>query len=239
VLVKLWSTGLMRVYKLLFCYVAFDALSSVALVYIPYHTYLYGIYYFSAQGVKIIIAACVSVEIYSLALEHHPALARFVRSGVGYILLAAAFIPLIFEAVNPVSSGAEPIRHAYLLFEQTMNATIAIFLILITIFMAWFPVRMRRNVIVYIGGFVVWTLTRSAALHLANQFHGNRPAIHAVNSVLNWVVIACLLLWLVGLRRGGESRTTVVGHLWNRAEGQRLAEQLEAINDSLERMRRK
>jgi hypothetical protein len=74
---------------------------------------------------------------------------------------------------------------------------------------------------------------------LANQFHGNRPAIHAVNSVLNWVVIACLLLWLVGLRRGGESRTTVVGHLWNRAEGQRLAEQLEAINDSLERMRRK
>jgi hypothetical protein len=51
--------------------------------------------------------------------------------------------------------------------------------------------------------------------------------------------MGCLLVWLLGLRREGESRTAVVGHLWNRAEADRLTEQLDAINDSLERLRRK
>jgi hypothetical protein len=44
---------------------------------------------------------------------------------------------------------------------------------------------------------------------------------------------------MLGFKREGEARTAVVGHLWNRAEADRLTEQLAAINNSLARMRRK
>jgi hypothetical protein len=240
VVVKLWLTGLINVYKLLFCYLAFDLLTSLGSFLIPYRTKYYAHYYFSAQTLMIVMAAFILVEIYALALERTPALARFLRSTVGYILGIAALTPLLWLYANgSASSQIHPYLKADLLFEQTMDATMAIFLIIISIFMTWFPVRLRRNVIVYISGFIVWSLSRSAAVHLAREWTGNKQAMMAINMAQMCVAMGCLLFWLLGLRREGEARTAVVGHLWNRAEADRLTEQLNAINDSLTRLRRK
>jgi len=240
VLVKLWTTGLVRIYKLLFCYLAFDFLSSVVGLFIPYLSKAYGNYYFSTQTLRIIIAAFMLVEIYSLALERQPALARFGRSIVGYILAAAAVIPVIVLLTDrSASAGTHPYIRGFFWLEQTMGATMAIFLILISVFLAWFPVRMRRNVIVYIGGFIVWSLSRSATVHLINQRFNNQHLTQATNIAQMCVALGCLCLWMFGLKREGEARTAVVGHLWNRAEADRLTEQLDTINDSLARLRRK
>jgi hypothetical protein len=238
VLVKLWSSGLVRIYKLFTCYLAADFLSSLAALYLPYDTDLYGYAYFSSQTLKIVIASLALVEIYSFALERTPALAAFGRSTVGYLLAAAAVIPLVVAFADR-SPSAHPGFRAYLLFEQTMHATIAIFLILISVFMAWFPLQLRRNVIVYVIGFIVWSLSRSTGLHLVIGRSGNKWVSALVNMILMAVTIACLLFWLIGLRKEGEGRTAVVGHLWNRAEAERLTRQLDAINDSLDRMRRR
>lgn len=178
------------------------------------------------------------VEIFSLALERHPALARYGRSIVGYILGAAAVFPVI-AALADHTRRAHPFVHAFLLFEQTMDATMAIFLILISAFLAWFPVRMRSNVIVYIGGFIVWWLSRSALVHLINQWFNNLYLSRASNIAQMCVTLGCLLFWWSGFKPEGEARTAVVGHLWNRAEAERLTEQLDAINEGLERLRRK
>lgn len=240
VLIKLWASGLVRIYKLLFCYLAFDFLSSVAGLWIPNRTENYAYYYIWSQTMKIVIAAFMLVEIYSLALERQPALARFARNTAGYILAAAGAIPLIGLWVDPsTAAGKYPYLRAFFLFERTMNATMAIFLIFISIFMAWFPVRMRRNVIVYIGGFIVWALSRSAYIDVFSHWLSNKEAMLAADIVQMCIAVACLLFWLVAMRREGEVRTAVVGHLWNRAEAERLTEQLDAINDSLERLRRR
>jgi hypothetical protein len=237
VLVRLLFSGLSKIYKLLFCYLASDFLSTIGALWIPYNTKRYGDFYFSSQTLKILIAAFVVVEIYAIALENTPALAQFGRNTVGYLLGIAAMIPLIGLLVDR-SSSAHPVLRAFLLFEQTMDATMAIFLIIISIFLAWFPVQMRRNVIVYIGGFIVWSLSRSAAVHLVNQWSANKQVSLAINTFDMCISVGCLLFWLIGLRREGEIRTAVVGHLWNRAETERLTEQLDAINNTLERLRR-
>jgi hypothetical protein len=238
VLVKLWLAGLIKLYKLLFCYLACDFLASVGGLFIPFRSAAYSHYYFSVQTLKIVVAAFMLIEIYSLALERTPALARFGRNVVGYILLAAAAIPLVVLWANH-SAVAHPYLRSFLLFEQTMDATMAIFLILISMFMAWFPVRMRRNVIVFIGGFILWALSRSAAVYIVNRWFSNPQIKHAFGIVQMGVDVACLTLWLFGLRREGEARTSVVGHLWNRAEAERLTEQLDAVNHELERLRRR
>ena len=240
VLARLWWTGLARIYKLLFCYLAVDCLSSIGGIAIHSRSAFYAYFYFGAQTLKIAIAAFMLVEIYSLALERHPALARFGRSAVGYILLLAGGIPLIALWWN---HSAPPGTHIYLRtflrFEQTMDATMGIFLILISIFVGWFPVRLRRNVIVYISGFIVWTLSRSVLAYVVAQSFGNKP-VKLVAGILQMLVgLGCLTYWLIAFRREGEGRTSVVGHIWNRAEAERLTDQLDAINDSLERLRRK
>jgi hypothetical protein len=240
VVVKLWLSGLARIYQLLFVYLAYDFLSSLAGIFIPQRTVYYGYYYFTAQTLKILIAAFMLMEIYSLALERHPALANFGRSTVGYLLAAAGLIPLIGVWVDhSASAGTHPYLRAYLVFERTMDATMAIFLILISLFMAWFPVRMRRNVIVYVGGFIAWSLSRSAHLYIVSHWLTDKKVKLALDIVQLCIAMGCLLFWLLAMRREGELQTAVVGHLWNRAEAERLTEQLDAINEGLERLRRK
>jgi hypothetical protein len=239
VLGKLSLGGLLKIYKLLFCYLAVSLLSSLAALTVPNSTKAYGYLYFSSETTRILIAALVVVEIYSLALENTPALARFLRNAVGYILVAALIVPAIALFMDNSGTGVPyPYLRLFYLFEQTMNGTIAIFLILISLFMAWFPVRLRRNVIAYITGFIVWTLTNSAGAHLVNQFPKNLLAIRTISSIRMGVVAACLMWWLVVFKREGEARTAVVGHLWNRAEAERLTDQLDAINNGLARLRR-
>jgi len=240
VLVRLWSSGLINIYKLFFCYFAVDFLSTLAALTIPYNTKRYGDAYFTCQTLKILIAAFMLVEIYALALERTPALAQFGRNTVAYILGATAVIPLIgLWLAHLLSAGAHPLLRLFYLFEQTMDGTMAIFLIIISIFMAWFPVRMRRNVIVYIGGFIVWSLSRSTYAYILNRWISNKQISAASSIVQMCIALGCLLFWLIEFQREGESRTAVVGHLWNRAEAERLTGQLDAINNSLERLRRR
>jgi hypothetical protein len=240
VLVKLWHAGLIKIYRLLFCFLAVDLLSSAVPFLIDFHSTAYGNTYFSLQTLKIVIAAFMLVEIYSLALERHPALAQFGRNTVGYMLAAAAVMPAIVLLVDRSATTKTPLFvRMFFLFEQTTNATMAIFLILLSLFLAWFPVRMRRNVIVYIGGFIAWSLSRSAMLLVINHWFNNRTLTDVSNIVQTCIELGCLTLWALGFQREGETRTAVVGHLWNRAEAERLAEQLDSINDSLARMRSK
>lgn len=239
-LAKLWWTDLYRIYKLFFCYLAADFLASIGGIAIPFRSKAYGDFYFSAQTIKILIAAFMLVEIYSLALERYPALARFFGSAVGYILAVSGAVPLIALWVNhSASTAAHPYLRTFFLFERTMDGTMGIFLILISIFMAWFPVRLRRNVIVYISGFIVWSLSRSLLAHVVSQWFAHKPVKLAADVAQMAIGVSCLLFWLIGLRREGELRTAVVGHLWNRAEAERLTEQLDAVNAGLARLRRK
>jgi hypothetical protein len=239
VLVKMWASGLARIYRLFCCYLTVDLVSSLTSLFVPFNTRLYGNVYFSDQTLKIVLAGLVLMEIYSLALERHPAMARYGRRVVGYFLLAAAAIPVVALLTDHSKSRISPYLRMFFLFERTMDGTIAIFLILISLFLLWFPVRLRRNVIVYIAGFIIWSLSRSAAAHLETLFPGNSTANFVINTGEMCVVLGCLLLWLLGFQREGEGRTAVVGHLWNRAEAERLTRQLDAINDRLEDLRRR
>jgi hypothetical protein len=235
----MWASGLARIYRLFCCYLAVDLISSLASLFIPYNTKLYGDVYFSDQTLKVVLAGLMLVEIYSLALERHPAMAQYGRRVVGYFLVAAAAIPVIALLLDHSKSRVSPYLRMFLLFERTMDGIMAIFLILISLFLLWFPIRLRRNVIVYIAGFIIWSLSRSGAAHLETLWPGNSAANFAINIVEMCIVLGCLLLWLLGFQRKGEGRTAVVGHLWNRAEAERLTRQLDAINDRLEDLRRR
>jgi hypothetical protein len=71
VLVRLWLSGLVGIYRLLFLYLASDFLSSAVALSPRYDTNRYAYTYAIVQTVKFAMAAFVLVEIYSLALENN------------------------------------------------------------------------------------------------------------------------------------------------------------------------
>ena len=118
-----------------------------------------------------------------------------------------------------------------------MDFTILMFLLLITAFMMWFPIKVRRNIMLYIGGFVVFYLSRTFGLLMINLL--SPASLQVITNVLMSCSLGCLVGWLFGLRRENEDTTTTIGHRWNPGAIERLSGQLDAINAALTRFGRR
>jgi hypothetical protein len=231
---NLARTGLHRVYRFLFVYLAMDAAQTVDLMPLRTHRKAYAWNYVFTQPVKVLLAIFVILELYRVALAQRPALARFGRDTVGCVLAAAAagaFSLLMLDSSIP--RGQDKVLHRLYSFERTMDIWMLIFLIAISAFMAWFPVRMTRNGALYIAGFVVYFLARASGLLLVNLAPHFKKTL---DPVLLSVSFACLMIWLFALRPEGEQTTVVTGRLWDSGAMARLTGQLDAINARLLRL---
>lgn len=233
--IRLAWTGLFRTYPFLFLYMIVDIVETGAGLWIQNNKKRYGEVYMAGQAVKMILVVFVILRLYRLALAGHPALARFGRRAVSYVLAGAAVVAagglIIHPAIPPRRS---PIMFRFLSFEQTMDAWMLIFLILLSLFTVWFPVRLKRNVTVYIVGFMIYFLSRTSGLLLTNVMP--ERFTHPIAVVMLCVSFLCLTAWAVGLSPAGEHSTAMVGHRWNPRAIAGLTRQLDSINASLERL---
>jgi hypothetical protein len=100
-------------------------------------------------------------------------------------------------------------------------------------FLAWFPVEIRKNLVVYIMGFLVYFLARWSVLML---FLRRTPNSEWLNVALYAIILVCIGFWIHAMQRAGEEEKTTTGYHWNPEEMARLKGQLDEINDSLERL---
>jgi hypothetical protein len=237
-IVRLMQNGLSRTYRRLFLYLSIDLVQSLLAALLQSDPYAYGVVYFVFRTLKMIVAVFLILEVYRLALADQPALAAYGRKAVAGVLVAAGLVASLGLAMDYSASPSRyPILKGFRVIERTMDGWMALFLILISCFIAWFPVRMKRNVALYIGGFVAWSLAHSSMLLFINLVPAE--ARHPFSIVILLVEFLCLLVWLVGLRPEGEELITVTGHLWNPGAMERLTSQLGSINASLERLGRR
>ncbi len=241
---RLALNGLIRVYRWLFLYMLADTLQQMVRLPFQFNENRSAEIYMVGQAAKTVIAVFVVLELYKLALAERPALAKFGRNTVGYVLAGAAVIALggliLDPSVPPVSSK---ILYHFYSFERTMDVWVLIFLLLISLFMTWFPVRMKRNVAFYIGGFVVFFFARF--IHLLRAMKAlelgrfDLPLWDGFNIAVLSVSFGCLLVWVFALRRKGEESSTVIGHRWNPVAMEHLTGQLDVINTGLARLSRR
>jgi|SRR5579883_5964 hypothetical protein len=234
---NLFRNGLYRVYRFFFAYLAADAIETTPALIFQSNGRVYGEIYFAGQIAKVVLGFFVVLEIYQHALAKHPALAKFGRSMAGYALVCAALISALAISVDrAIPAGRSQVVHRFNTFERSMDLWMLVLLAMIGLFIMWFPVRLKRNGVLYICGFLIYFLSRSAGLlfrNLAPQH--NRSIEYGIATA----AIACLTVWLTCLSPKGEEITTVVGHRWRPAEAARLVGQLDAINAKLMRYSRR
>jgi hypothetical protein len=230
-ILRLARNGLYCVYPFLFVYLATDAAQTAALLLLRPRSNAYGWTYVFGQLVKIVLAIFVILEQYRVALAQRPALARFGRDAVGYILGAAAVLALsLLMLDSSIPPGQSKILHRVFSFERTMNVWMLTFLLVIGVFMTWFPVRMTRNGALYVAGFAIYFLSRALGLLLINLAPDFQKSF---DLAMLTVSFACLMVWLFALRREGEETTVVTGARRDPARIQQLTQQLDGMNARL------
>jgi hypothetical protein len=236
-LVRLLYSNLARTYRFLFAFVLINVVQALALVAIPMRTKIYAQGYMIETAVELLLAVAVVMELYAAALADHPALAKFGSRTVGYLLIAAGVVTATALGIDEtVPVGQSIVLHRFFRVERTMDFGIVMFLLLISIFLVWFPVRVKRNVVYYVVGFALFYASRSVGILILNVLPPSwRKQVN--NGMLSISLISLVFLALC-LRRESDSAKVVRQHS-NPAVVAHLAVQLESINAALSRLARR
>ena len=225
---------LVEVYVWFFAYQVFNVVQTlVALVPIPdrYTVARYAI----SQTIITGLASLVVVEIYRLALAERKALARFGRNLVAYVLAGSLLISFVWTLFSGAVPPGQALLHYTLLTEGVLYTTQLIFVCLMGAFLAWFPFQIRKSLVAYILGLVLYFST-SGVIRLPALRSTTGRQIDILNVVSLALTLACIGFWSWGMRKADQDDTTTTGHRWNPEEMERLKAQLDEINDSLERL---
>ena len=208
-----------------------------AAVVAPMYTYQYLYTYWAVQTLSIVLAVFVVQDLYRITFLEHPAVASFARRVVLLALAFAAAIALSGIRLDfTILPGQFPAIHRFATFERSMNFVILLFLLLISALLLWFPIRVRRNIVIYISGFLLFSASRSCALLLSNLLPQRDTRL--VSTVLLALTLTCLVIWIAGLQPEGELITATLGYRRNAETMQRLSHQLDSINAALTRFAR-
>ena len=233
-LARIVSCHLVRTYRFLFAFVCVDLIYSLATVMIPMRTNAYAQWYKAGTAIELVLVIAVVMEVYGGALAEHPALAKFGSRTVGYVLVAAGVMAATAVGMdNTVPAGQSVILHRFFRIERTVDFGVVTFLAVISVFLVWFPVLVKRNIAYYGFGFAAFYASRSAGLLMINVLPPawQRP----VDNSMLLVSFACLSMLALFLRK----ESGVAGVIRRKSDPvavAHVAQQLESINTALSRM---
>jgi hypothetical protein len=235
VLVLIWklvSTGLNRIYFWFFIMLCFQALQTPVLMYLHGPTTLYGWSYMLTQAALWVLYMLAVVELYSLALRKHQGLSSMSR----WFMLVALLVSVAVSALTLWADLSQPAeKFPYLLyfsvFERGVAFSLVVLLLLITGFLLWTPISIRRNIVVHASLYSAFFLA-TAALFFFQNIKGFELLVGVSVALLSANAV-CLLLWVLLLNKRGEEIVMVVRSRWQPADEVRLARQMDAVNSFL------
>jgi hypothetical protein len=231
--IRLWWAGLHRVYVYFFSYLLVTFVQTCVPLVVPFDSPIYRNVWLVTESVVVCFYVLVVLELYSVILRNLAGIATLSRRYIQISVGAAVAVSLLLLGLEKTSGGT--LAH-FFVFERAIMFSLVLFLLLLTAFLVYYPVPLKRNVIVYSIGYAVYFLAKAAAIFINNLgYYWNRQ----LSNVRLAACLACLVFWLFALNREGETKTVVLGHHWSAEDEERLLAQLKAINTTLARSARK
>jgi len=237
-ILRLADNRLHRIYTWFFILLCFQAFQSVGMMPLNQVPNLYGWAYVVTQPVIWVLYIMAVLELYSIALQQHrgiASLSRWVLSGA--LLLSVAISALTIPADLSHPAGESPVLVYYGVIERGLLFSLVVFLILITGFLLWTPLTIRRNIVVHASLCSCYFLATAALLFVRN-IEGYETVVEGVSISLMVVHNCCLALWILLLNSRGEETRVMVRRRWQPEDETRLAHQMDAVNAFLLRSKK-
>lgn len=229
---RLWREKLFRVYRYLFAFSMFEAVRVLVAGGIRRGTSTYANYYYATEPILWIFYALIATEVFTTALRSQNGISKLGRQAITVAVVTSAFLASLSLFVRfQQSSDASWLLESYITIGRVVFLSLLIFVLLLIMFLSWFPVPMTRNAMVHAGVFTFFFGAKVCILLLRNYF-GN-AALAVLNMMLAVITISSLALWSAMLTSQGELRIVRSGVRRNPLDQRRLLSQLESINRTL------
>lgn len=220
------------VYRWFFVFLCSQLAQSVLLIPLDVNSERYWFAYIATQSIICVLNILVVLELYSLALAGHPGIATLSR----WAMLAAIAVAVGLSAITLSAdlggpAGQFPILVYERVVERGILSSLFAFLLLITAFLGWFPLAVKRNLVLHAGVFSMYILATGMVFFMMNvtRTDGN----DANGAVVLLIIDFCLIAWLLFLNKQGEDAVVVVRRKWHPEDEERLSEQLDSLNSLL------
>jgi len=229
---KLHHNGLYKRYRIFFAYLLFRIPYTLAglVMNTGSNTYLY----FWVLTIPITWAFYILVvrELCGLVLERYTGLKTLGR----WFMYLATVVSLSLSVLSllPRLTPATPQRSRILYYiigiDRGVTLSLAIFLIMMVFLLSRYPVRLSRNVVVYVVVYTVFFLSSSMTMLLKSVF--GLKIYAAIDTGFMALASACGFAWFWLLSVSGEESMVSLPHI-NAEQEQHLLSQLDSLNQTL------
>jgi hypothetical protein len=230
--IKLFKTGLWQKYRVFFwfsCARVADSLWPLFFTETSSLTYLH--IWMLTQPVLWLFHILLVAELYRLILEGHRGIYSLGRWAMYVAVVIAACISILsllphFTPKTPLSTrlGLE------FAINRGIDFALAIFLLLILLFLSRFPIKLSRNVVVHAAVYTIYFFSETLAVFLRALF--GIPASASISLVFMGFSCACIVAWLILLSPRGEEVQAHLPSISPQREKNALR-QLESLNATL------
>ena len=235
---KLLRSGLYRRYRFFFLYLVSLVPYDVCLLVLDVKSGLYQKFWTVTAPLFWLLYILVVFELCGLILEKHKGLYTLGRWAMYLGIVVAVTLSLL--SLLPHITAAMPQRTRIMGYvyatERGVDFSLAIFILLILLFLSRYPVPISRNVAVHSVVFSLFFLSNTLGLLLHSVF--GLHLIQEVDMLFMGTSSACVVAWLVLLNAKGEKVRVSTRH-FGRGDEERILLQLDSLNDTLLRASRK
>ena len=234
-LVRLRIEGLHWLYRAFFASLAFELTAGGLLYFVSPRSNLYSQLFFGSTAITWVLTYLVLRELCLLVFHDHPGIEAAVRIGIWLSLVLAVLIPLGTLALARIRESSFPLLDQFFLFHQSATFFLTVLFAGTVAFVTWFPVPLRRNIVLYCLGFSIKFIGGSAVLLFRNATVSAdwRRIAGMADMALGLVAV---LLWLVWLNRAGERPLVSVGQLLRPDQAVQALRRLDSLNTFLARV---
>jgi len=231
---RLAYSGLIARYKWFFTYVVLDLCETLT-PFLIRSSQWYGNVFFAIQCLKLLTYVLIVFELYSILLRDLRGLAIVAKRYSSVALLVAVLLSALVVSALPHQSN--PLRQLFYI-EIPIISSLVLFILLIAGFIAYYPVPLHKNALVYAIGYVVFFICKVTGLFILNLHLDTSLRVFSTAFMVS--SLACIIFWTIFLSGAGESGQVAVGSRWSGpAKQEQVLLRLREINTTLLRARPK
>lgn len=187
----------------------------------------------TAEVIKLAIAVVLIWSLARATFSRYPAMGSFASRIAKLIVAACLLLGWISFLTDPIlPEGRSPALHLFISVERAVITGLLTFLFILSVFVAWFPVRMVRN----LGRILIGVLAILAGAWL-NHLISNTAPQHTSwgNIVTSLMLLGSSVYWSLTVDLAGETQTASTLTAWDPQRMDQMTAQLTQMEAQLSR----